>query len=123
MGENGYGFEFIQRLKAQNDIVSIISKYVRLEKKGRNYWGCCPFHHEKTPSFCINEYEQFYHCFGCGESGDVITFLRKYENMDYHEAVEFLAKNCGMEIPSFHNDEKYLQNKKIKELINLNFFV
>ncbi|MDD4816085.1 MAG: DNA primase [Clostridia bacterium] len=123
MKENLYGQDFIEKLKSKNDIVSIISKYVRLDKKGKNFWGCCPFHHEKTPSFCINEYEQFYHCFGCGESGDVITFLRKYENMEYAEAIKFLAENVGMELPVFENNDQYIKNKKIKdrslEILNL----
>lgn len=106
---------FLQELKAKNDIVKIIGKYVRLEKKGKNHWGCCPFHHEKTPSFAINEYEQFYHCFGCGESGDVITFLMKYENMTYPEAVRTLAENAGMQVPTLENEEKYVSQKKLKD--------
>ena len=115
MKENFFSPEFISKLKAKNDIVNIIGKYVRLEKKGKNFWGCCPFHHEKTPSFCINEYEQFYHCFGCGESGDVISFLRKYENMEYIDAVRLLAENAGMEMPTTENSEKYIKQKKEKD--------
>lgn len=106
---------FIEQLKAKNDIVNIIGKYVRLEKKGKNFWGCCPFHHEKTPSFCINEYEQFYHCFGCGESGDVITFLRKYENMEYIDAIKLLAENAGMELPEMEKNEKFAEAKRQKD--------
>lgn len=121
--KHSFSPEFLEKLKAKNDLVSVVSKYVRLEKKGKNYWGCCPFHHEKTPSFAINEYEQFYHCFGCGESGDVISFLMKYENLSYPEAIETLAKNAGMEVPKFSNDEEYLKKKKIKdknlEILNL----
>lgn len=106
---------FIEQLKAKNDIVNIIGKYVRLEKKGKNFWGCCPFHHEKTPSFCINEYEQFYHCFGCGESGDVITFLRKYENMEYIDAIKLLAENAGLELPEIEKNEKFAEAKRQKD--------
>ena len=106
---------FIEELKAKNDIVNIIGKYVRLEKKGKNFWGCCPFHHEKTPSFCINEYEQFYHCFGCGESGDVITFLRKFENMDYIDAIKLLAENAGMKLPEIEENQKFAEAKKQKD--------
>lgn len=86
-----------------------------MEKKGKNFWGCCPFHHEKTPSFCINEYEQFYHCFGCGESGDVITFLRKFENLEYIDAIRQLAENAGMELPQMQNNEQFVQQKKQKD--------
>lgn len=118
-----YGHGFIEKLKRANDIVSVLSKYLKLEKKGKNYWACCPFHQEKTPSFCINEYEQFYHCFGCGESGDVITFLRKYEKMDYPDAIKLLADNAGMKIPELEGDEKYSRAKKLKdkclEILNL----
>jgi len=117
MNSGFIGSDFVEKLKSANDIVSIISKHsgLRLEKKGKNYWACCPFHGENKPSFCINEYEQFYHCFGCGESGDIITFLRKYEGLDYVEAVRVLAENAGMQIPEFEDDQKYIKAKKIKE--------
>ena len=68
---------FIEELKQKNDIVSVVSRYVPLVKKGRLYWGRCPFHGEKTPSFTVNEENQYYHCFGCKESGDVIKFVQK----------------------------------------------
>ena len=111
----GFNSDFIDKLKSKNEIVSTISKYLRVEKKGRNYWACCPFHSEKTPSFCINEYDQYYHCFGCKESGDVITFIMKYENLDYPDAVEELAKNAGLELPKYSGDEKFLERKKEKD--------
>ena len=110
-----YGHGFIEKLKKANDIVSVLSKYIRLEKKGKNYWACCPFHQEKTPSFSIDEYEQYYHCFGCGESGDVITFLQKFEKLEFSEAIKILADNAGMKIPKFENDEKYIKAKKLKD--------
>ena len=69
MQEKFFSKDFIEQVKSKNDIVSLIGKYVRLEKKGRDFWGCCPFHHEKTPSFVVHADEQYYHCFGCGESG------------------------------------------------------
>ena len=71
----GYPTGFIEELKQKNNIVSVISKHLTLNKKGKTYWACCPFHYEKTPSFALNEAEQYYHCFGCGESGDVIKFI------------------------------------------------
>ncbi len=115
MFSKGYSPEFIEKLKSKNEIVSTISKYIRVEKKGKNYWACCPFHSEKTPSFCINEYDQYYHCFGCKESGDVITFVMKYENLDYPDAVEMLANNAGLELPKFSGDEKFFKKKKEKD--------
>ena len=79
----GFTTEWKEELKSRSDIVTTISRYIKLDKKGKNYWGLCPFHYEKTPSFCVNEIEQFYKCFGCGESGDVITFVQKYEGVAF----------------------------------------
>ena len=115
MADRGYDVDWLETLKARNEIVSTISKYIKLDKKGRNWWGRCPFHHEKTPSFSVNELEQFYHCFGCGESGDVITFVEKFESVDFMDAVKILAENAGMEIPSFHGDKEIEERKKRKD--------
>ena len=73
--KDGYPLDWLQELKDKNNIVEVVSKYVPLQQKGSNFWGCCPFHHEKTPSFSVKEDGQFYHCFGCGESVYVITFI------------------------------------------------
>lgn len=110
--DKGFSPEWIEKLKSNNDIVSTISKYITLNRKGKTWWACCPFHYEKTPSFAVNEYEQFYHCFGCGASGDVIGFVKKYENMDFFDACKVLAENAGMELPEFSNDEQILEKKK-----------
>lgn len=106
---------WIEELKAKNEITSVISSYVQLNRKGRNYWGCCPFHHEKTPSFCVNDMDQFYHCFGCGETGDVIKFVQKMENCDFIDAVKILAKKCGMELPEFEVSDDLKAQKAKKE--------
>ena len=90
----GFDTEFLQQLKSKIDIVDVISSYVSLEKKGMNYWACCPFHHEKTPSFSVNSVDQYYHCFGCGASGDAITFVRKMETVDFMDAVKILAERA-----------------------------
>ena len=82
-----YSDEIVEEVRAKSDIVAVISGYVNLKKKGSNHWGCCPFHNEKTPSFAVSENKQMYHCFGCGESGSVITFLMKYENYSFPEAI------------------------------------
>ena len=104
--------DFKQKLKEANDIVDVISSYITLTQRGKNMWACCPFHHEKTPSFAINTYEQYYHCFGCGESGDVITFIMKYENVSYNEAIEILCNRANMQMPKDINDDNA---KLIKE--------
>ena len=82
---------FTDELKAQLNIVDIIGREVTLKKSGSNYMGLCPFHSEKTPSFSVNEGKQFYHCFGCGKSGDVIGFVQEYYRLPFVEAVEKLA--------------------------------
>lgn len=113
---SNFDTDFKQRLKDANDIVSVIGKYITVTRKGKNYWACCPFHHEKTPSFAINDAEQYYHCFGCGEKGDVFTFIQKYENVDFVEAMRILCKNANMEMPERVVDEnaKLLKEKRTK---------
>lgn len=106
--------EWVEQLKSKCDIVSTISKYLRMEKKGKNYWACCPFHHEKTPSFCVNEYEQFFHCFGCKEGGDVIKFIQMYDSCDFMTAVSKLAESVGMELPQFDESEEIAKQKQEK---------
>ena len=91
--------EFIQELKNKTDIVDVVSGYVRLKKNGKNMLGLCPFHNEKTPSFNVSTDKNFFHCFGCKASGDVITFIRRIENLDYIEAVKFLAQRAGLDVP------------------------
>ena len=86
-----YPEELIQEIRERNDIVGVISEYVTLTRKGHNYFGVCPFHNEKTPSFSVNAQEQYYHCFGCGAGGNVYTFLMQIDNMNFVEAVKALA--------------------------------
>lgn len=91
--------DFIDQLITRVDIVEMIHARVPLKKAGREYTACCPFHGEKTPSFTVSPSKQFYHCFGCGVHGSVITFLMEYENLDYVEAIESLARHLGLEVP------------------------
>ena len=84
---------------ARVDIVEIIAGYLPLKRSGRNFKTCCPFHHEKTPSFMVSPERQIYHCFGCGESGNAFKFLMRHERMEFPEAVEMLAKKCGINLP------------------------
>ena len=90
---------FIEDLKNRIDIVNIIGKDVSLKKKGANYWGNCPFHNEKTPSFSVNEEKQFYHCFGCGVGGDVIKFVQDFYKLDFNEAITKICADNGIELP------------------------
>ena len=112
---------FIEELKFKCDIVSVVSQYVPLVKKGNRYFCCCPFHNEKTPSMCVNTQGQFYHCFGCGASGDVITFVMEMESLGYVDAVKLLAERAGMELPEYKADAEYKKKKDrqdtLKELM------
>ena len=97
---------FLDELLSRADIVDLVGRYVPLKKKGGSFWGCCPFHHEKTPSFHVIPDQQFYKCFGCGEGGNAIHFLMKAENLPYIEAVRKLAEIVGMEVPEEEEDGK-----------------
>ena len=119
MQNRGFPVDWLLELKRKNDLVSIASNYLQLEQKGRSFWACCPFHNEKTPSFSINNEEGFYHCFGCKESGDVIKFVEKMENVDFMDAIKILADRVGMEIPEFQNSDKRKQDQKLKERVLL----
>lgn len=115
MIKDGFKNTWIQELKTRTNIVSIISKYAKLDRKGKQYWACCPFHLEKTPSFAVNEMEQFFKCFGCGVSGDVISFVQKIESIDFYDACKILAEDCGMELPEFEHDNSIALLKQKKD--------
>lgn len=109
--------EFIQELKYKNDITDVISSYVSLKRRGRNLIGLCPFHSERTPSFYIYPSSSSFYCFGCGAGGDVITFIRLCEKLDYMEAVKFLADRAGIEMPiNNHDDAVHKQKMAIYEI-------
>ena len=91
--------ELIEEIRQRNDIVDVISGYVKLQKKGSSYFGLCPFHNEKSPSFSVSRQKQMYYCFGCGAGGNVITFIMEYENYTFAEAVRLLAERAGVDIP------------------------
>ena len=94
-----YSDEVIEEVRSKNDIVDVISSYVRLQKKGSSYFGLCPFHNEKSPSFSVSRQKQMYYCFGCGAGGNVFTFLMEYENYSFVEALKYLADRAGVELP------------------------
>ena len=94
-----YTDDIIEEVRTRNDIVDVISGYVKLTKRGSSYFGLCPFHNEKTPSFSVTPGKQMYYCFGCGAGGNVFTFLMQYENYTFTEALQHLADRCGVELP------------------------
>lgn len=96
-----YDNNFTDELRQRLSIIDIVGRRVPLTKKGQNHWGCCPFHSEKTPSFSVNEEKGFYHCFGCGEHGDIISFLMKSENIDFISAIKELADMAGIKMPDY----------------------
>ena len=97
----GYDRNFTDELRARLSVLDVVGRVVPLTKKGQNYWGCCPFHNEKTPSFSVNEEKGFYHCFGCGEHGDIISFTMKHNNMDFRAAITELANMAGVKLPDY----------------------
>ena len=101
-----YPEELIEEIRMKNDIVEVISGYVRMQKKGSSYFGLCPFHNEKSPSFSVSPGKQMYYCFGCGAGGNVITFLMEYENATFQEAVKMLADRAGVSLPEVEYSEE-----------------
>lgn len=100
-----YSEEIVEEVRARNDIVEVVSGYVRLQKKGSRYWGLCPFHNEKSASFSVNGDIQVFHCFGCGAGGNVYTFVMNYENYSFPEAVKMLAERAGVALPEESGSE------------------
>ena len=95
-----YPEEIVEEVRQKNDIVDVISTYVKLKKTGSNYMGLCPFHNEKSPSFSVSQSKQMYYCFGCGVGGNVFTFIMEYENFSFVEALKMLAERSGVQLPS-----------------------
>ena len=105
-----YSEEIVEEVRSKNDIVDVVSGYVKLQKKGGRHWGLCPFHNEKSPSFSVNGDMQVYHCFGCGAGGNVYTFVMNYENYSFPEAIRMLAERAGVQLPE--EDESEEQRRK-----------
>lgn len=116
-----YPDELIEEIRVKNDIVSVISGYVRMQKKGSNYFGLCPFHNEKSPSFSVSPGKQMYYCFGCGAGGNVITFVMEYENLTFQEAVKMLADRAGVNLPELeYNEEVRQKESRRAKLLEVN---
>ena len=107
-----YNDEIKEEVRSANDIVDVVSKYVPLKRKGKIFFGLCPFHSEKSPSFSVKADNQFFYCFGCHAGGDVFTFISKIENLSFKESVEFLAEKANIKLPSLNSRPD--PNEKIK---------
>ncbi|MBE5876557.1 MAG: DNA primase [Lachnospiraceae bacterium] len=116
-----YPEELVEEIRQKNDIVDIISGYVGLQKRGSNYICCCPFHSEKTPSFSVNRSRQIYKCFGCGEGGNVVTFVMKHENYTFPEAIKYLAEKAGVALPEVeYSEEAKRRESRRQRLLEVN---
>ncbi|MBQ8851197.1 MAG: DNA primase, partial [Oscillibacter sp.] len=109
---------FLDELTARNDIVDVVGTYVTLTSKGGSFWGCCPFHNEKTPSFHVLQDKQIYYCFGCKKGGSVVNFIMEEENLSYPEAIRFLAKRVNLEVPEDNTDREASRYRQ--RLLDLN---
>ena len=113
-----YTDELKEEIRSANDIVDVISQYVTLKRSGRNFFGLCPFHKEKSPSFSVSPDRQYFHCFGCNKGGDVFTFVSEIERISFKETIELLAERAGIELPitdnSDFNKNQYLKDKMYK---------
>ena len=112
-----YSDELLDEIKSKNDIVDIVSQYVVLKRTGRNYMGLCPFHKEKSGSFCVSPDKQIFHCFGCGIGGNVFHFISKIENLNFKESVEMLANRAGMELPVSSNSAEDDKRERLKSRV------
>ncbi len=113
-----YSEELVEEVRMKNDIVDVVSGYVKLQKKGGNHWGLCPFHNEKSPSFSVSGSKQMYHCFGCGAGGNVFTFVMNYENFTFPEAIKHLADRAGVTLPEVEDsaEARQKQNRRARLL-------
>lgn len=112
-----YPEELVEEVRLKNDIVEVVSSYVKLQKKGSSYFGLCPFHNEKSPSFSVSGQKQMYYCFGCGAGGNVFTFLMEYENYSFVEALKVLADRAGVELPKMEYSRKAQEKAELRTVL------
>jgi DNA primase len=117
---NYYPEDVIEEVRLSNDLVEVVSEYVRLEKKGGGYFALCPFHREKTPSFSVEPVKQFYYCFGCNNGGNVFHFIMNIENLDFPDALRLLADRAGIVLPESNNRDEQLRIEARKNILNIN---
>ena len=116
-----YPEELVEEIREKNDIVDVISGYVKLQRKGSSYFGLCPFHNEKSPSFSVSPGKQMYYCFGCGAGGNVFTFIMEYENYSFPEALKFLAERAGVTLPEQEYSAEMRKQQDLKgRILELN---
>ncbi len=112
-----YPEELVEEIRQRNDIVDVISNYVKLQKKGGSYFGLCPFHNEKSPSFSVSQGKQMYYCFGCGAGGNVITFIMEYEKFTFAESIKYLADRAGIELPAEDNSKEARERADLRNTL------
>ena len=117
-----YSDETIEEVRQANDIVDVISQYVHLKRSGRNFFGLCPFHNEKSPSFSVSPDKQIFHCFGCGVGGNVFTFLTKIEGINFVDAVQTLAERANIQLPTFENNVDKAKEELKERVYKVNEF-
>ena len=117
-----YSDEIIDEVRQSNDIVNVISQYVTLKRSGRNFFGLCPFHNEKSPSFSVSPDKQIFHCFGCGVGGNVYTFITKIEGINFKEAIEVLAEKANIQLPKTENGEDNKREELKAKVYKVNEF-
>ena len=117
-----YSDEILNEVRESNDIIDVISQYVHLKRTGANYFGLCPFHSEKSPSFSVSPNKQIFHCFGCGVGGNVITFISKIEGIGFKEAIEFLAERAGIKLPTIQNSSDSKREELKSKVYKVNEF-
>ena len=112
-----YSEETIEEVRSASDIVDVVSSYVKIQKRGAQYMGLCPFHNEKTPSFSVSPSKQMYYCFGCGAGGNVITFIMQYENLTFIEALKFLAERSNIALPQKEETQGERKTRSEKNIL------
>ena len=117
-----YSDEIIDEIRQNNDIVDVISQYVHLKRSGRNFFGLCPFHNEKSPSFSVSPDKQIFHCFGCGVGGNVYTFLMKIEGINFIEAIQMLAERANINLPTLENNADTAKEELKAKVYKVNAF-
>ncbi|MCI8532520.1 MAG: DNA primase, partial [Lachnospiraceae bacterium] len=116
-----YSQELVEEVRSGSDIVDVISGYIKLQRKGSNYVGVCPFHNDRNPSMSVNQPRQIYHCFSCGAGGDVFKFVMEYENLTFPEAMKVLADRAGITLPEQDTSREARQQADLKaQIMELN---
>ena len=117
---NYYPDEVIEEIIEKNDIVDVVSDYVKITRKGKDYFGLCPFHREKTPSFSVVPSKQIFYCFGCGKGGNVINFIKNIENVEFLDSIKMLADRASIQLPESNDKNERQKSGYYKNLVEIN---